>query len=125
MRSSPRRRRERPWPPVLCRREMMSDSRRAEALAEEVVRRYGVGARDVRVVRAPYRICPLGAHIDHQLGPVTAMAIDQSVLLAFAASGSREVRLSSMDFAGEVAFAVDAVPAKQADDWGNYPRGAV
>lgn len=24
-------------------------------------------ARDVRVVVAPYRICPLGAHIDHQV----------------------------------------------------------
>ena len=44
------------------------------------------GAR-VRVVRAPYRICPLGAHIDHQLGPVTAMAIDRSVLLAYAPTG--------------------------------------
>lgn len=27
----------------------------------------GKGIDDVRVVMSPYRICPLGAHIDHQV----------------------------------------------------------
>ena len=27
----------------------------------------------------PYRICPLGAHVDHQLGLVTGFAIDKGV----------------------------------------------
>lgn len=27
----------------------------------------GRGIEDVRVVVSPYRICPLGAHIDHQV----------------------------------------------------------
>lgn len=26
----------------------------------------GQGAEEIRVVVSPYRICPLGAHIDHQ-----------------------------------------------------------
>jgi galacturonokinase len=52
------------------------------------------------------------------------MAIDQSVLLTYVPSDDQRVRLGSLDFAGEVAFSLDDVPAKQAGDWGNYPRGA-
>jgi galactokinase len=29
----------------------------------------------VSVIASPYRICPLGAHIDHQGGPVLGMTI--------------------------------------------------
>jgi galacturonokinase len=95
-----------------------------EVLRQEVSERYGVARDFVRVVRSPYRVCPLGAHIDHQLGPVTAMAIDRSVLLAYAPSRSPEVRLSSLDFPGSLTFSLDRVPVRNADDWGNFPRGA-
>lgn len=27
----------------------------------------GVATKDVRLVLSPYRVCPLGAHIDHQV----------------------------------------------------------
>ena len=76
------------------------------------------------MIRSPYRICPLGAHIDHQLGPVTAMAIDRGVLFAYAPATDREVRLSSLDFAGQTQFQLDAIPPRRDGDWGNYPRGA-
>src|SRR5438270_7585302 len=95
-----------------------------DTLRRAVADRYDVPRADVRVVRSPYRVCPLGAHIDHQLGPVTAMAIDRSVLLAYAPSPSREVRLSSLDFPGHPSFSLDAVPLVRAGDWGNFPRGA-
>jgi galacturonokinase len=91
----------------------------------ELVARYGVARDAVRVVWVPYRVCPLGAHIDHQLGRVTAMAIDRGVSLAFARSGSREVRLSSLAYPGEARFRIDDVPPMQPGDWGNYARGAV
>jgi galacturonokinase len=97
----------------------------AEMLRSELAARHGVPRNAVRVVRAPYRICPLGAHIDHQRGPVTAMAIDRSVLLAYAPSSSRDCLLSSLDFPGEVRFSLDGVPGRKAGDWGNFPRGAV
>jgi galacturonokinase len=77
------------------------------------------------VVFAPYRICPLGAHIDHQLAPVTAMALDRGVMLAYAPSGSPQVQLTSLVLPGEVQFSIHHVPDKQEDDWGNYARGAV
>jgi galacturonokinase len=95
-----------------------------DTLRRAVVERQGVAWESVRVVRSPYRVCPLGAHIDHQLGTVTAMAIDRSVWLAYAPSPTREVILSSLDFPGSLRFSLDAVPARQGEDWGNFPRGA-
>src|SRR5215218_7978545 len=103
---------------------MLHDQPRLELLLREMATTHCIEERRVRVVRAPYRVCPLGAHIDHQLGPVTAMAVDQSVLLAFAPTADRSVRLTSLDFPGMVDFELDHVPGKQADDWGNYARGA-
>ncbi len=103
----------------------MNESAEIRELRQEVVRRYRVPASAVRVVLAPYRICPLGAHIDHQLGCVTAMAIDRGVLVAYAPSESGRNRLSSLDFPGEVEFTLTDVPDRQGDDWGNYARGAV
>jgi galacturonokinase len=95
-----------------------------DLLRREVAARHGAAPGSVRVVRAPYRVCPLGAHVDHQLGPATAMAVDRGVYLAYAPSRSREVRLSSLDFPGDVRFDLDDVPGRQGDDWGNFPRGA-
>jgi galactokinase/galacturonokinase len=90
-------------------------------------RTYGVPPADVRVVVSPYRICPLGAHVDHQRGVVTGMALDQAVLLAFApapeaSAGRVSARTHSFDH--EVSFELDAIPPVQRGDWGNYLRGA-
>ena len=95
-----------------------------ERLVRELRGRYGVKSSSVRLVFAPYRICPLGAHIDHQLGPVTAMAIEEGVLLAYAPLPVREVRLTSLEFPGEVRFSLEVQGAARPGDWGNYARGA-
>lgn len=102
----------------------MMDADPVSPLVQGVVHRFGVPAETVRVVRSPYRICPLGAHIDHQLGTVTAMALDEAVHLAYAPLDEPRLQLASEDFGGEVAFALDAVPARRDGDWGNYARGA-
>ena len=102
----------------------MRDEESVESLKGEVVQRYGADPAAIKLVRAPYRICPLGAHIDHQLGPVTAMAIDRGVLLAYAPAATRQVRLSSLSFPGQVEFHLDEIPPRQEGDWGNFPRGA-
>jgi galacturonokinase len=95
-----------------------------DALRQAVAREAGASPGAVRLVRSPYRICPLGAHIDHQLGPVTAMALDRALLLAYVPSASRQVSVGSLDFPGRVRFHLDDIPAPAADDWGNYARGA-
>lgn len=85
-----------------------------------------------RVAVAPYRVCPLGAHIDHQGGSVTALALDRGVLAAFVPSRSGNVRMRSANFEGEVSFSVTSVPKpppppaqeEEQNAWGNYARGA-
>lgn len=42
-----------------------------------------VTVENVRHVVAPYRICPLGAHVDHQGGPVLGRTINAYSVLAF------------------------------------------
>lgn len=96
-----------------------------DRLCRHVEQRFDVGRDQISVVFAPYRICPLGAHIDHQLGHVTAMALDQGVSLAFAPHSDREAVLASLDFDGEVRVSLAQVPEPVPDDWGNYVRGAV
>ena len=96
-----------------------------EACIDLLRKAYGAAQADIRVILSPYRICPLGAHVDHQLGCVSGAPIDRGIALAFAPGVRGEVRLRSLDFRGEVAFSLDDVPARVEGDWGNYPRGAV
>lgn len=91
----------------------------------------GKGAEEIRVVVSPYRICPLGAHIDHQGGIVSAMTIDKGILLGFIPSKDSQVLIHSGQFKGEVRFRVDEiqhplhiVKSNEKSDWGNYARGA-
>ena len=81
-----------------------------DSLRRELVERHGVKPGMVRFARVPYRVCPLGAHVDHQLGASTAMALDVGLTLAYAPGPGPEVRLSSRDFPGAVRFSVDAPP---------------
>ncbi len=73
---------------------------------------------------APYRVCPIGAHVDHQDGVVTGMAIDQGVAFAFAPRTDTHVRAASANFSGLIEFNLAAIPAAVSGDWGNFPRGA-
>ena len=88
---------------------------------------------DVRVVAAPYRVCPLGAHIDHQGGRVAGFALNCGVALAFLPTPTplppTAVRVRTDAFAGVVRFDTrDVPPAKgvagEACEWGAFPRGA-
>ena len=78
----------------------------------------------VRVVVSPYRVCPIGAHIDHQGGPVLAMAVGAYTLLPFHVLDSPEVRLTSENYPGVVRFDLSRAGEAGEDDWGRYARGA-
>ncbi len=93
-------------------------------LLDQLRRMDGVDVRQVRVVRAPLRISPLGAHIDHQLGVVTGMTIDRAILLAFVPAADGRVRMESLNFADPAGFALAEIPPAQKGDWANYVRGA-
>ena len=73
---------------------------------------------------SPYRVCPLGAHVDHQHGLVTGFAIDKGVDLWFNVREDNIVKLSSLTFEGEVEFEIDRASQLKEKLWGDYARGA-
>lgn len=73
----------------------------------------------------PYRICPLGAHVDHQLGLVTGFAIDKGIHLDFEPTDDGSVHLESKNFSGCVEFNVNDEYFEKISDWGDYTKGAV
>ncbi|MBM3499248.1 MAG: hypothetical protein FJX74_11330 [Armatimonadetes bacterium] len=98
---------------------------RVARLTAEAALFAGVAPDAVRLVRSPYRICPLGAHVDHQLGRVTGMALDRSLLLAFVPTPDGRVRLRSRDLGGEACFTVAEAAQVPREGWGRYAAGAV
>ena len=73
---------------------------------------------------SPYRVCPLGAHVDHQHGLVTGFAIDKGVDLWFNVRKDSKVKLSSHSFEGQVEFDLAKRSEVREMHWGDYARGA-
>ena len=73
---------------------------------------------------APYRVCPLGAHVDHQHGLVTGFAINKGVDLWFNVCEDGQVHLQSKDYEGTVEFDVTKPVQVREKHWGDYARGA-
>ena len=84
---------------------------------------------------SPYRVCPLGAHVDHQHGLVTGFAIDKGVDLWFNITNTNRtdetnkwqeshVHLESRTFEGVVDFEIDKPSQVREHHWGDYARGA-
>ena len=73
---------------------------------------------------SPYRVCPLGAHVDHQHGLVTGFAFDMGVDLWFEPTDDGIVRLKSETFEGDVEFDITQPTRVKEGDWGDYARGA-
>lgn len=96
----------------------------AGQLQVRLARREGISCGDVRVLVSPYRICPLGAHIDHQGGPVLGMAINACTLMAYAPGRGREVRLSSLNYPGRVVLDLEDIGDVPGSFWGLYARAA-
>ena len=61
----------------------------------------------------PYRICPIGAHSDHQLGKITGLAIDKGIHIAYSAKTSGIVELTSLQFGKRAQFHVNNVPSER------------
>ena len=75
-------------------------------------------------IYSPYRVCPLGAHVDHQHGLVTGFAINKGVDLWFNVREDSLVKLTSLSFEGEVVFDLAKRSEVREKHWGDYARGA-
>lgn len=73
---------------------------------------------------SPYRVCPLGAHVDHQHGLVTGFAINKGVDLWFNVREDSQVNLTSLTFEGEVHIDLNKRVEIREKHWGDYARGA-
>ena len=72
----------------------------------------------------PYRVCPIGAHSDHNLGKITGLAIDQGIHMAYRPKRSGIVEVRSLNFDTRAQWHISAVPEECEHDWADYLRGA-
>lgn len=73
---------------------------------------------------SPYRVCPIGAHVDHQHGLVTGFAFDKGVDFYYNPTDDGSVHLHSLSFDGDIEFNVNTPTLVRQKNWGDYARGA-
>lgn len=76
----------------------------------------------LRHVIAPYRICPLGAHIDHQGGHVLGRTINTGTVLSYAPQDEPQIRLLSTEFDNMASFTIGE--AVDNSHWARYAQAA-
>lgn len=76
------------------------------------------------VAFCPYRISPLGAHIDHQFGKINGFAIDKGIHIAYSKKENGVVELQSLNFPKRAQFHVNSIPDEKVGDWADHMRGA-
>ena len=76
------------------------------------------------VAFCPYRISPLGAHIDHQFGKINGLAIDKGVHIAYSRKMNGVIELKSLNFPKRAQFYVNGIPEEKVGDWADHLRGA-
>ena len=72
----------------------------------------------------PYRICPIGAHSDHNLGKITGLAIDKGIHITYSPKQNGVVEMASLQFPKRAQWHIASVPAQKQNDWADYLRGA-
>lgn len=70
-----------------------------------------------------YRVCPIGAHIDHQNGKVLGFALDKGVHFAYSKKQNGVIEICSLQFDKRAQFHMFNVPEREGD-WADYLRGA-
>lgn len=77
------------------------------------------------VAFSPYRVCPIGAHSDHQYGKITGFAIDKGIHVAYGVKNNGVIEMASLQFPDKRAqWHISAVPKAPERDWADYLRGA-
>jgi galactokinase len=94
---------------------------RRERLAAAFRERFGRSADAVS--EAPGRVNLIGEHVDYNEGHVLPVAVDRTVMAAFAARRDRRVHVYSLDFEEESAFSLDKIERDEAHPWSDYVRG--
>lgn len=72
---------------------------------------------------SPYRICPIGAHSDHNLGKITGFAINKGIHIAYCPKQNGVIEMTSLQFPKRAQWHIREVGSK-IGDWADYLRGA-
>ena len=72
----------------------------------------------------PYRVCPLGAHVDHQLGLVTGFALDIGTNFDYIATDDGSIEVYSENYDGEAVGSIHEENERQYI-WADYLFGAI
>ena len=81
------------------------------------------GRPPTAVAAAPGRVNLIGEHLDYNEGHVLPVAIDRSIMVAFASRSDGRVRLYSLDFEQESAFDLEDIQRDPEAPWSDYVRG--
>ncbi|ACO60820.1 predicted protein [Micromonas commoda] len=81
----------------------------------------------VRFSCAPYRVCPLGAHIDHQGGTVAGFALNMGICIAYIPSPGEIKLAATREGEGEPStFEMNVTDDPEpSDDWTAFVKGVV
>lgn len=82
------------------------------------------GREPQKITFTPYRICPIGAHIDHQFGKITGFAIDKGIYIAYGPKENGIIEIQSLQFPKRAQWHVSSTPPVKQDDWADHLRGA-
>ncbi|NLA83047.1 MAG: GHMP kinase [Clostridiales bacterium] len=72
----------------------------------------------------PYRICPIGAHSDHNLGKITGFAINKGIHIAYGPKQNGVIEIQSLQFSKRAQWHVNSTPENKQGDWADHLRGA-
>ncbi len=94
-----------------------------EYLKQHYIKHYGE-SDTIKYSYCPYRICPLGAHVDHQLGIVTGFALNYGIGISYSVNDDGLCQLVSHNFKLRKRFYINDFMEKL-DDWADYIRGSI
>lgn len=78
----------------------------------------------METIYCPYRVCPLGAHVDHQYGLVTGFALDKGIRFDFETTEDGSISVFSKNYSGSLQCSLNNLP-KRNMFWGDFLVGAV
>lgn len=82
------------------------------------------GKQNEGLAFCPYRVCPIGAHSDHQYGKITGLAIDKGIHIAYRPKQNGVIEISSLNFEKRAQWHISSTPETKENDWADYLRGA-
>jgi galactokinase/galacturonokinase len=83
---------------------------------------FSVNPSEMHRLFVPYRMSPLGAHVDHQGGQILGRTLQAGTALVYAPLDEPEIRLASINFPGVINFTLET--AVQPDHWARYAQAA-